>query len=174
MLYLEMLGQGIHEPEHHLHLFLTVETGLGMEAIVATAAVVLLICLSEIVEQQLPAALARLRVRSHFAQQLTAYLLLRHRLALHKLLELLDVLVAVVGYTGTLLTVPSGAARLLEIALDALRDVVMDDEAHIGLVYAHSEGYGGHDNVHLLHQEAVLVLGPRLGVQPGVIRQSLD
>ena len=49
----------------------------------------------------------------------------------------------------------------------------MDDEAHIRLVYPHAEGDGGHNHVHLFHQEPVLVLGPGLRIQSGMIRKGL-
>jgi hypothetical protein len=38
--------------------------------------------------------------------------------------------------------VAAGAAGLLVIALDALRQVEVRDEAHVGLVDAHAEGDG--------------------------------
>ena len=50
----------------------------------------------------------------------------------------------------------------------------MDDEAHIRLVYAHSEGYGRYYDVHFLHQELVLVLGSCLRIKTGMVRQRLD
>ena len=50
----------------------------------------------------------------------------------------------------------------------------MDDETHVRLVNAHAEGDGGHNHVHLFHQEQVLVLCPRLGVQAGMVRERLD
>ena len=65
--------------------------------------------------------------------------------------------------------VASGTAGLLVVAFDALGDVVVDDETHIGLVDAHAEGDGGHDDVHVLHEEFVLVLGADLVVQSGVV-----
>ena len=40
--------------------------------------------------------------------------------------------------------------------------------------YSHSEGYRGHYHIHLFHQELVLVLRTRLGIQTGVIGQRLD
>ena len=52
--------------------------------------------------------------------------------------------------------VSAGAAGLLVVALDVLGHVVVDDEAHVGLVDAHAEGDGRDHDVHLVAQERVL------------------
>ncbi len=145
-----------------------------MQAVVTAPAVVRPIVLAEIIEQQFPAALAGLRVSDHLRKQLAAYLLLGHRLALHEFLQFLYILITVVCYAVALLPVTTRPARLLIVALYALRNVVMYHETHIRLVDAHPERYSGHDHVHVFHKETVLVLGPRLGIKPGMIRQGLD
>ena len=48
----------------------------------------------------------------------------------------------------------------------------MDDETHVGLVDTHAEGDGGNDDVDLFHEELVLILGTRLGVEASMVRQS--
>ena len=45
----------------------------------------------------------------------------------------------------------------------------MDHEAHVRLVDAHTEGNRCNNDVHLLHKESVLVLGPGLRVEPCMI-----
>ena len=174
VLQLETLRQGLDELDNQTEFLLPVETGLGMQAVVAGAAIVLGIILSEIIEQELAPALAGLCVGNRFIEQLLAYLLLRHRLSLHELLQLLDVLVAVIGDASAFLPVTACAAGFLVVAFYALGNVVMDDETHVRLVYAHAEGDGGHNHVHLFHQEQVLILRPGLGVQAGVVRERLD
>ena len=54
--------------------------------------------------------------------------------------------------------VAAGAARLLIIRLDAAGNVVVDDEPHVGLVDAHAEGVGGHDDLAPALHEVVLGL----------------
>ena len=174
MVRLEMLRHREHELDHHLHLLAAVETLLRMQAVVAVAAIVLAVILAEIVEQHLAAALVGLGVGHRVPQQLTAYLLLGNRLALHELFKLLYVLLAVICKAYTLLSVAAGTSRLLIITLQALWDIVMYDETHVRLVYAHAEGYGRHYHVHVLAQEAVLVLGPDFRIQAGVVRQGPD
>ena len=49
----------------------------------------------------------------------------------------------------------------------------MYHETHVGLVYAHAEGYSRDDHVYLLHQEGVLVLRTCLGIKSGVIWPGL-
>ena len=53
--------------------------------------------------------------------------------------------------------VAAGAAGFLVIALDALGQIEVRDEAHVGLVDAHAEGDGGDHHDALLAQEALLV-----------------
>ena len=63
-----------------------------------------------------------------------------------------------VGHPGVGgLAVAAGAAGLLVVGLDALRQIEMRDEAHVGLVDAHAEGDGGDDDDAVLAQEALLV-----------------
>ena len=50
----------------------------------------------------------------------------------------------------------------------------MDDETHVGLVNAHTEGYRSHDDVNLLHEEVVLRLRTCTGVQSSMIGCRLD
>ena len=173
VLYLEMLRKGLHQREDQRHLPAAVKAGTRMQAVVATAAVVLRVILAEVIEQQLPAALVGLGVSHGLTQQLTADLLLGNRFALHELLQFLDILVAVIGYALAFLAVSSGPSRLLVITLDALGNVIMDHKTHVGLVYSHSEGDGGHNHVYILHQEGILVLRPGPGIQPSMVRQGL-
>ena len=70
--------------------------------------------------------------------------------------------------------VAAGTAGLLVISFDALRDVVVYHEAHVALVDTHAEGDGGHDDIHLLHEELVLVLGPHLVVKSGMVGEGFD
>ena len=64
-----------------------------------------------------------------------------------------------------------GAARLLVIGLDVLRDVHVRDEADVGLVDAHAEGdRRDHDDV-VLAQEPLLVARALLGGHAGVVGQ---
>ena len=50
----------------------------------------------------------------------------------------------------------------------------MDHKTYIRLVYTHSEGDGGNDHVHFLHQELVLIFGTGLGVQSCMVWSGLD
>ena len=50
----------------------------------------------------------------------------------------------------------------------------MDDEAHVRLVDSHAEGDGGHNYVHLLGEEFVLVVGTGFGIQSRVVGERLD
>ena len=69
--------------------------------------------------------------------------------------------------------VASGAAGLLVIGLEALRQVEVRDEADVRLVDTHAEGDGGDHDDPLLLEEPVLVPGPHRLVEAGVVRQRL-
>ena len=172
MLDFEVLRKGLYKADHETHFLAAIIGGLGMEAVVADSAIVFSIIFSEIVEQHFPAAEACLGVGHSLHQQLSSDLLFGNGLPEHEFLELLDVFVAVVGYAIRQLSVSTGPSCLLVISLDALRDVIVDDEPHVRLVDTHSEGDCGDDYVHILHQEAVLVLRPCLRIQSGMIGKS--
>ena len=70
--------------------------------------------------------------------------------------------------------VASGASGLLVVALDALRQVEVRDEPHVGLVDAHAERDGGDHHDAVLAEEARLVGRPHRRRQAGVVRQGGD
>ena len=116
----------------------------------------------------------RLGIGHRLVEQLAGDLLFGDVLAFVELLQLVDVLIVVEGDAVAFAAVATRTTGLLVVAFEALGDVVVDDEAHIGLVDAHAEGDGGHDDVDLLHEELVLVLLTRLAVEAGVVGQGAD
>ena len=70
--------------------------------------------------------------------------------------------------------VAAGAPGLLIIALDVLRQIVVQDEAHVGLVDAHAEGDRRADDAHLIAQETLLLRRAVLGGHAGVITAGRD
>ena len=67
-----------------------------------------------------------------------------------------------------------GAACLLVISLDVLRQIVVDDEAHIRFVDAHAERNRRAHHAGFIAQKGFLVFSARGRVHPGVIRQRFD
>ena len=159
----------LHGAQHQGQVVLGLELFARVQAVVAALAVVLVVHLAEVVEEEPSAAHAGLGEAHGIGQQLAPDLLLGHGLALQELLELLDVLVAVEGHALAFTAITACAPGLLIIALEALGDVVVDHEAHIGLVDAHAEGDGSYDHIHILHEELVLVAGALAGVHASVI-----
>ena len=147
---------------------------LGMQAVVAVVAVVLVVDFTEIVEQHLPSANAGLGIGCRLLQQLTAYILFSNRLAFHKLVEFTQVLIGIKSQTDALPAVTTGTSRLLVIAFQRLGDVVVYDEAHIGFVDSHAKGYRSHDDIYLLHQEIILSLGTGSRVESCMVCQSFN
>ena len=174
MLYLEMLRKRIDKVNDHAHFLLGVEARLRIQAVVTCPTIILGIILAEITEQNLPAAVPRLGICHSLHKELTADFLLRYRLAHQELVQFAYVLVAVIRDTDSFLSVTACPACFLIISFQTARHVIMDDETHIGFVNAHAECYRGHYDIYILHKEAVLILGPHLGVKTGMIRKCLD
>ena len=65
--------------------------------------------------------------------------------------------------------VPARPARLLVVALQIFGHVIVDDEADIGLVDAHTKGVGSHHDSGPVVDEVLLVLPPLLVLQPRVV-----
>ena len=67
--------------------------------------------------------------------------------------------------------VASGASGLLVVALDVLRQIVVDDEAHVRFVDAHAERDRRADHAHVVAQKRFLMfVRARSVVEAGVIR----
>ena len=145
-----------------------------MQTVVAVSAVFHGIFLTEIVQQHLAATDRRLGIGSSLGQQLSADILLCHRLTLHKLLQFLEVFVTVESDTFALTAVASGTTGFLIVAFQTLRDVVVDDKAHIGLVDTHAKRDGSHNHIDILLQEIVLRLTARTRIESGMIGSRLD
>jgi len=75
---------------------------------------------------------------------------------------------------GGQLAVPSSSAGFLVVALDGLGKHVVHDEAHVGLVDAHPEGYGRGDHLLLVADPRRLRLGALLVREAGVVADALD
>ena len=170
----EILLDGEDGGKGHDELFLRPYLLLGMEAVVAIAAVFLIVCLTEIMEQHLSTTYRRLCVSGSLLEQLATNVLFSHWFALHKLVELFEVLVTIESKAHAFATIASGTSCLLIIAFKTLGDVVMNNETHIGFVDTHTKGYCRHDNIYLLHQEIILSLGTRCSVKTGMIGSRLD
>ena len=90
-------------------------------------------------------------------------------LVLHELFKLLNILVPVESYTLPLSSVSSCPAGLLVIALEAFRNIIMNDIPDIGFVYAHAKSNGCNNHINLFHEKTVLVSRPCGRIHTGVI-----
>ena len=80
----------------------------------------------------------------------------------------LDVILCVHQHAACGLLVPAGSTGLLKIVLKRPRDVGVNNEAHVRLVYSHAEGVGGDDRPQLPTDEALLYVLLGLGRQSGM------
>ena len=146
----------------------------GIYAVITVFAIILEIFFSEIMQQQLAAANGAFGIGCGFFKQLLANLLFCERLAFHELLEFLKVFVRIESDALPFAPVAPGATRFLVLAFKALGNVVVDNEANVGLVNAHAEGNRGNNHVDALHDEVVLRLRAHGGLHAGMIGFRLD
>ena len=130
----------------------------GMQAVVAAAAVFLRPDLAEVAQQTDAAAGVAFGEVRHLVELVAGDVA---RLLVGDFVEELEVFHHVAAgeeqqaFGGQ--AVAAGAAGFLIVALDVLRQVVVDDEADVRFVDAHAEGDGGADDSRLVAQEGVLV-----------------
>jgi len=72
---------------------------------------------------------------------------------------------------GGRLAIATGAPGFLVISLDALRQIEMRHETHVGLVDTHAERDRRDDHDAVLVDEAILMAGAQISVKAGVIGQ---
>ena len=125
-------------------------------------------------QQQLAAANGTFGIGGCFFKKLLANLLFSERFAFHELLKFLKVLVGIESDALPFAAVASGATRFLIIAFKAFGNVVMYDEANVGLVNAHAEGNRGNNHVDAFHDEVILCLRTRGWFHAGVISFGFD
>ena len=170
----EILLDGNNRIQDNHQLVFRLYLGLGMQTVVAVMTVVLLMGLSEIMQQHLATAHRGLCISCRLLQQLSADILFCDRLSLHELVEFLEIFIRIEGDTQSLSPISTGTSSLLIISFQGLRNVIMDDKADIRFVNTHTESDGGNDDIYLLHQEVVLCLGAECRVKTRMIRLCLD
>ena len=154
----EVLLHGSHRLQYNHQGILRLKLLSRMQTVVAVVAVLHIILLTEIMQQHLASAHRRLGVCRCFLQELSADILLCHRLVLHKLLQLSQVLACIESNADAFASVASRTSGLLIIAFQTLRNIIVNNKSYIRLVNAHTEGDGSHNHVETLHQEVVLGL----------------
>ena len=145
-----------------------------MQAIVTIMTVLLSIVLTKIMHQHLTTTDTGLCICGRLSQQLAANILLCHRLTFHKLVELLQVLMGIERDTHALATVTTGTSRFLIVALQRLRNIVVNHKTYIRLIDTHTKGDGSHYDIDTLHQEVILCLRPEPRFQSCMIGSCLD
>ena len=159
-----------HRREGHARRLGAVE-GLGAVAAEVAVAARFGQGLAEVGEQRLAAAALGLGEAEQRVQALVVGLL-----ALHRRGALVDLGAAQADVVGAVerqgvggRAVAAGAADLLVVALDRLRQVGVGDVADVGLVDAHAEGDGGADDEPVLALEAGLGEAAVVGLEAGVV-----
>ena len=164
------LANAIEAREEFLRCDRPVEGLLGVEAVVAAAAVFVGKRFAEVGEQRAAAAVARLGIVHHLLQQIPGNtLLLLVGLFLDETELLGDVRCIEQQHTLRRQTVAPGPAGLLIVALDVFRQVVMNHKTHVRFVDAHTKRNRGADDLNLVADECLLIFGARRGIEPGVV-----
>ena len=147
---------------------------IGLPAVVAVTAFVLVVLLAEIVQQQFSAAYGTLRITLRLKQQLVTNTNLFRSLVFLETAQTLDVVRAVETDTLSFAAVTTGTTCLLIITFQALRDVVMHHEPHIRLVDTHTECNRRNNHLTLFHQECILVRTTCCRIHSGMVRSGAD
>src|SRR5574344_1114553 len=145
-----------------------------MQTIIARPAIILFVNFTKIIQQSLSAALIRFRISNCLIKKLLPYLLFCKRFALHKFLQLKNILKTVESNALSLPDVTACTPRLLIITFQRLRHIIMDNKTDIGLINTHSKRYCRNNNIYVLHQKFILVCSSCCCIQAGMIRQCLD
>src|SRR5882762_3946419 len=138
--------------------------------------------LAEVAQLDRSAAFGRLGITQHLTQLLARYALfvlegrarIRIDLLLNQEFRRADIGGAEVKCAARGVPVTSGAAGLLIVAFQSLRQIVVHDPTHIGLVDAHPEGGGCDDHLDIVANEGFLIVAPDCGIESGVIRAYPD
>ncbi len=93
---------------------------------------------------------------------------------MHKFFQFLNVFITVKCDAFPFSPISAGASGFLVIALQAFGYIVMNDEPHIGFVNAHSKSDGGHNHIHIFHQEFILVSRTGSSIHPCMVWQRFN
>ena len=88
-----------------------------MQTVITVTTIILVVILTEIVEQHLSAADGCLCIGRCLYEQLATDILFSHRLALHELIQFLQIFIRIESQTDTFTTVTTGTTCLLIITL---------------------------------------------------------
>src|SRR5205809_6291106 len=135
-----VLMNSINAGQQFLGRYGGVKRAARIEAIIASAAILLGKCFSKITQQKCPAASRILRVIDHFLQLFPGDLAFLGIGFLINKARLLDAISAVEKQKALALqTISSGAASFLVITLHVFGEVIMNNKTHVRFVDSHSE-----------------------------------
>src|SRR5205814_4408722 len=143
------------------------------EAVITAVARGLTIFFAEIAQQRRAPAFAGFGVMHHLPELLARDALLAFALLIDEMRLLDDIARAEKQRAFARQPIAPGAARLLIIAFDVLRQIVMNDEPHVRFIDSHPEGDRRRDHPDVISEEQLLILGALPGRETGVIRFRL-
>src|SRR5439155_19403888 len=109
----------------------------------------------------------------HLAELLASAALLVFAFLIDEMRLLHDITCAEKQHAFAWQSIPPGAARLLIITFDVLRQIVMNNEPHVRFIDSHPEGDRRRDHPRVISQEQLLILGALPDRKTGVIRFRL-
>ena len=128
--------------------------------------------LAEVAQQRRSAAFPRLGVARHRLQAGLASRPLRRRAFIDQRAAGDEIAPAEQQQAIGPQPIAARPADLLVVVLQALRQVVVEDEPHVGLVDPHAERDGRHHDRDLVAREKLLVVASRGVIHPRVVRQD--
>ena len=132
------------------------------------------ILFSKVMKEQLTSAHSRLGICGRLFEKLTTNVLFANGFTFHKFLQFLEIFIRIEGNAEALAAITASASGFLVISFKAFGNVVVDDEAHIGFVDAHTKGDGGHNHVDVFFEKGVLRVASQLCIQSCVVSRGFD
>ena len=178
---LALLAQSRNAGQELLRLVRPVRERLGLQAVIAGAAIAV-VALAKVTQLDGAPAIAALSVIQHLAQLLARdALLLLQRLAGIGIYLLgnqkfrgTNIAGAEVKNAVGLFAIAARAPCFLVIALDGFWQLVVHHPAHVRFVDAHAERNGRDHHLRVIADERVLVIAARRRIQAGVVRQGTN
>src|SRR5579863_3679817 len=149
--------------------------GLLLKTVVTIAAILLYIRLAEIGQQDAAAANVAFAISHHLLQLLQRHkLLLLARLLPDKIFNFEAVAITEKDDALRGQPIASGTPRLLVVAFEVARQVIVNHSPYIRLANTHAEGDGCHQYRHVVSNEAQLILRALFAAHTRVIGQGVN
>ena len=152
----------------------SIHHAIGLFAVIAVAAFLLVVFFAKVVQQQFPAADWAFGIRLCFKEEQVVYFLFHDGFALLEFAQTFYVFWGIEADTLSFTAIATCATCFLVVSFQRFGYVVVYDKSYIGFIDTHTKGDGSYNHLHFLHEERILVLAACSGVHACVIGQGRD